>query len=385
MRKSNSILFVRPDYHCSFFYRDEFRKLGWRADIFVNPGFPEKLLYSKKDIIRPPRLTWGKNKLMRLLNHIMMILWWLIKFWRYQFHIYYTRPPVLNLLEKHLGLTKLFGNDFLIELWLAKIAKVKLIYIPAGCNDEDSREVFSKIDGGNICDRNCGSANKCFDRINFLNFARIRRYFDLSVGYGFFNSTQIKLTHFKYRSIDLRLWSPNLDIPENFKLEDTKKLRILHTFFDEGRNYEGKNIKGSPVIVAAIKQLEREGYPVEYVFFRDCHIADVRYLQAQADIVVEELLYGMWGSTGVEVMALGKPLVTFLRPDWKEFFFKTFPEYDRLPVIEADINNIYQVLKNLVIDADFRRNKGEESRRFAEAHFDPEKNTKVFVKLLEGL
>jgi len=207
----------------------------------------------------------------------------------------------------------------------------------------------------------------------------------MSIGLGFFNSTQLKMTHMKYRSIDLKLWSPDLEIPENFNLPDTGKLRILHTFFDEGRMFEGKNIKGSPIIVAAIKKLEAEGYPVEYVFFRDRHIAEVRFLQAQADIVVEELLYGMWGSTGVEVMALGKPLVTYLRPEWKDFFLKTFPEYSSLPIIQANVKNIYEELKKLVIDTDYRRRKGQESRCFSEAHFSPEMNTKAFAKLLEAL
>ena len=48
--KRKSILFVRPDYHCSFFYRDEFLKKGWKADIIVNHDYPDDLLYSNKNI-----------------------------------------------------------------------------------------------------------------------------------------------------------------------------------------------------------------------------------------------------------------------------------------------------------------------------------------------
>src|SRR5690348_4538042 len=42
----NHILFVNPDYHCSFFLRDEFRALGWKADIYKPDCFPEALLYA---------------------------------------------------------------------------------------------------------------------------------------------------------------------------------------------------------------------------------------------------------------------------------------------------------------------------------------------------
>jgi glycosyltransferase involved in cell wall biosynthesis len=54
-------------------------------------------------------------------------------------------------------------------------------------------------------------------------------------------------------------------------------------------------------------------------------------------------------------------------------------------VVEANTQTIYDVLKKLVTDADYRRQKGEESRRFAEAHFDPEKNTAKLINLLEVL
>ena len=50
MRSKKSVLFVRPDYHCSFLYRDELRKSGWKADVYVPPNYPEKLLYSEKNI-----------------------------------------------------------------------------------------------------------------------------------------------------------------------------------------------------------------------------------------------------------------------------------------------------------------------------------------------
>ena len=60
MRARRSVLFVRPDYHCSFFYRDALRKSGWKADIFVPPGYPVSLLYSDSDILSPPQIK-SKN------------------------------------------------------------------------------------------------------------------------------------------------------------------------------------------------------------------------------------------------------------------------------------------------------------------------------------
>ena len=55
----------------------------------------------------------------------------------------------------------------------------------------------------------------------------------------------------------------------------------------------------------------------------------MRFYQAQADIVVDQLIYGHWGSTAVECMALGKPVVCYLDKRWKENFMDNYPEYKR--------------------------------------------------------
>ena len=195
------------------------------------------------------------------------------------------------------------------------------------------------------------------------------------------------MTHMKYKSIDLNLWHPSLTIPPEHQLVASDKIRILHGAYltKSGRDWQGRNIKGSPFVLAAIERLKQEGHPVEYLFIENKPSNQIRFYQAQADIVVEQLIYGWWGSTGVETMALGKPVVCYMRPSWKTFFLNTFLEYDSLPIVEADTNTIYDELKKLVTDADYRRRKGEDSRRFAEAHFDPEKNAKAFEKLLETL
>jgi glycosyltransferase involved in cell wall biosynthesis len=386
MRKKKSILFVRPDYHCSFFYREQFRKLGWKADIFLPRDYPEGLLYSDKDLLKPLQFVDKSIFILKVINHFLFILWWLTKFWRYKYHFYYRPPPAVDLLESRSKIHRIFGSGFLFELFLAKLFKVKLIYLSSGCLEDETKENFMKLDQGNVCN-NCGLWNKCDDKINKNNFSIINRYFDMVVGFGCIDSTQMKMTHFKYKSIDLSLWNPNLIIPSDFILPSTNNIRILHSNYlsNSGRDFMNRNIKGSPFILAAIERLKNEGHSVEYFFIQDKPSNQMRFYQAQADIVVEQLIYGWWGSTFVETSALGKPVVCYLRPAWKDFFLKTFPEYSNLPVVEANTQTIYDVLKKLVTDADYRRQKGEESRRFAEAHFDPEKNTAKLINLLEVL
>ena len=142
MRASRSVLFVRPDYHCSFFYRDALRKSGWKADIYVPHNYPVSLLYSDSDILRSPQIK--SKTLGSIINKILLTMWWLGIFARYRFHIYYGRPPVLPFFENIACLQRFFGENFVFELWLAKILKIKLIFLPTGCHDFETKENFTK-------------------------------------------------------------------------------------------------------------------------------------------------------------------------------------------------------------------------------------------------
>lgn len=385
MTRRQSVLFVRPDYHCSFFYRDELRKIGWRADIYVPWNYPDDLLYSTEDVLRPWRVSRLPGRVRRAVSHILGFIWWMLVAPRYGTHIYYGRPPSFGFLEERLGLTRVLGQGFSVELALARALGIRLVYLPTGCHDQETKANFALLDGGNVCG-NCGVWDRCDDTKNSANFARVRRYFDLNVGFGDFPSTQYPTTPLRWKSIDLTLWGPDLPIPEEHRLPATQNLRILHSNFlkASGRAWRGRNIKGSPFVHAAVERLRDEGYPVEYFFVEGVRSRDMRFYQAQADIIVEQLIYGWWGLTFIEAAALGKPVVCYLRPAWKERFLDHWG-YRELPVVEATTLTIYDVLKQLVVDEEYREQQGAAARRFAVEHFNPERNAQALAELLGGL
>ena len=295
--------------------------------------------------------------------------------------MYYGRPPEwLNFSSRHSPQ----GTPEL-SLRLAKIWGCKLVFLPSGCHDELSKKEFSQLDNGAVCG-NCGFWDRCndFDK-NHPHFVRVRKFFDMTIGAGSTPVAELSTTHMKWKSIDLDLWKPGIAIPEPQQLKQSSKIKILHSFSSNGRNFEGRNIKGSPFIRNAVERLIDEGHPIEFMYLKDVPSNQMRFYQAQADIVVEQLRYGWWGSTGVETMALGKPVICYLRPSWKRFFFENFPEYDKLPIIEATVDTIYESLKLLIVDEDYRLSKGKESREFAEQHFNPVMNTKSLEKHLLSL
>lgn len=344
--------------------------MGWRADIFVPWGYPEHLLYRQASIIRPPAIgKFVTQKAEQVFNHILSSIWYLCNGWRYEFHLYYGPPPVwLNLITP----VTPAGTPSL-SLKLAKLWGCKLVFLPTGCREEYSKQEFELLDNGSVCG-NCGFWDRCNDEENNRHFAIIRRYFDRVVGTGSSPNSQFFTSHLKWKSIDLDLWKPNLAVPLDKVLPPTGKIRILHSFSSNGRSFQGRNIKGSPFVKSAVDKLVSEGYDVELLYLTDIPSNQMRFFQAQADIVVEQLHYGWWGSTGVEALALGKPVVCYLRPSWKKFFLTQFPEYSSLPIVEATVSSIYSVLRDLVVDQQLRKLAGERSRKFAMQHFDPARN-----------
>ncbi|MFX0093041.1 MAG: glycosyltransferase [Candidatus Hodarchaeota archaeon] len=386
MFKRKSLLFVNPDYHCSFVLRDEFRKLGWRTNVFTAHGYPDKLLYKNEglSVAKFEKMNIGflsKERFIKLINLFIFMF----AFFRYRYFLFYGTVGTVDVLPVRLDklLRRFLDDDFRLSLELGKVFGKKFLYLPSGCLGEELQSEFSKLDNGKVCS-NCGVL-KCDDSMQIPRFKVLRRYGDFFFGNGTFNSTQIHQTHVRYKSLDLNLWHPGIKVPRKFMLKPTKSLRVLHSFYEGGRNAGGKNIKGSGYVFEAVKKLREERYPVEYYFIRDVESKYMRYYQVQADIVVDQLIYGWWGSTGIETMALGKPVVCYLRKEWKDNFLRTFPEYESFPVVEATTETIYEVLKKLVTDEEYRKKRGAESRAFAEKHFDAKKNAAEMEKMFLNL
>lgn len=379
-KDQKSVLHIFPDYHNSFILRDKLRELGWKSDITCSFQTNKKLLY-KDDVMFFDR--FGKsNILSTILNKIERSYFLLFVFTRYKNHIYYG--SVLEFTDTFLDKCINFfrKEEISIYLHLCKLFKINILCNPSGCHDYDLYKRFKLYDKGEVCNNCAWKGWACDDEINQKKIYFLNKYKCKLIGFGL-ESSVVKLNHIRLKSIDLNLWKPNIEIPAEHLLPKSNKLRILHSYFDEQRGEDKKNIKGSYYVKKAIEKLINEGFEIEYFYIKDKNSRDMRYYQAQADIVVEQLIYGWWGSTGVETMSLGLPVICYLRDSWKEEFFKYFPEYDSLPIIESTTLSIYHDIKELLLNEDLREKKGMESRKFAENHFDINKNVYDYISLLE--
>ena len=374
-----SVLFVVPDYHCSFVLRNEFRKIGWKADVYVPAGFPERFLFESTGIIREKRYEDNRpkwNYVVGAQNFLRFI--WISRKYRYQVHYGSLVHPYFIELPRFLN--RVVGDEFHLGLWILRLMRKKLIYSPSGCRDEEVRSEFELLDKGAVC-RNCGFSDRCHDSNIIPNLDRANRYAHISIGYGIFAPSRLTVRSMRYKSIDLEVWKPM----NHSNTSTAKKIRVVHSHSLESRSAVGLNIKGSPMIVEIMRRIETEIPHVEFVEVTGLKSKDMIHEQQEADIIIDQLRYGWWGSTGIEAMALGKVLVCYVRPSWKANFLRNYPEYSDLPVVSANVDDFYDVMFELLNNDEMINDLKIRSRLFAEAHYDPSKNVHELVKVLTAL
>jgi glycosyltransferase involved in cell wall biosynthesis len=136
--------------------------------------------------------------------------------------------------------------------------------------------------------------------------------------------------------------------------------------------------KGTEWVIEACAQLPVELDIVEGV---PHDVARERY--ARADIVVDQLNAGWHGVFALESMALGKPVVTYLKPDVVERSAEGFGV--RLPIVPATKDTLVEALRPLVASGALRREIGAASRAYVEQVHDIDRVADRLLDIYAGL
>jgi hypothetical protein len=103
-----------------------------------------------------------------------------------------------------------------------------------------------------------------------------------------------------YSHISLSEWCPNYT-----QLKE-RPLKIGHA-------PSHRKVKGTELLLGALNQLETEGYQFELVLVEGLSNVEAKQCYEDIDVLVDQLFVGWYGGLAVEVMALGKPVLVYIR------------------------------------------------------------------------
>jgi glycosyltransferase involved in cell wall biosynthesis len=149
--------------------------------------------------------------------------------------------------------------------------------------------------------------------------------------------------------LDLRPFTP---VPPS----DRRRPLVVHAPSNRSK-------KGTEDVIAACALL-----PVELDLVEGVPHDEARERYGRADIVVDQLVAGWHGIFALEAMALGKPVVAYLKPEVVERTERAYGT--KVPIVPATADTLVEALRPLVADAELRRRIGAESRAYVERVHD---------------
>jgi hypothetical protein len=360
--RTRSVLFVHNSYYHFKYLAAALKERGWDAMTMAveAPNSPHRQFYHGEDLtIYHPDLATQREQIRAFFRTVPE---------RFGAVHFYGQDQPAMFPDNFLA-----GSDPYHLPWdFLELRRHNVIigYMPSGCCDGASQTSIHALT--RVCDRCVWQLRPdvCNDAKNLAWARELAALCDVVTLEGDHAVDDRTGPRFVRRPIvtalDPAFWRPELPIPEERRVARVPgELLVYHAFGNaEIRRVGGRDIKGSGAVFGAVDRLRAEGLPIQLLYATDVPSTEVRFCQAQADIVIDQLNYGRLGANAREALMLGKPLITRLLPEQGSPLppLQTILE---VPAIDASEATIETVLRDLARDAPRRARMAEESRRFA--------------------
>lgn len=290
----------------------------------------------------------------------------------------YLIPATYNVLQRHLP----------IDLYILKMAGKRISFQSDGCYPMIRPSVWkTKIDP-EICWTCQTTQGETYGFCSNANTVRLNeamnRYADISFGTGMGYDFE-EGAHYVFPPVDLERWKPDIEIPLEFRVE--KKPGTLLIYHGVGSHIIGNRgaIKGTDILVRTVNELKQEGLSVELLHVKDCLNSNIRFFQAQADLVVDQLLIGGGGQNARECLALGKPVLTRVHAEQWPAFEDAAAPHGRPPYVATDRSTLKENLVELIRNRERRLEIGRRSAEWARNVLSPEFAASRYLGYFESL
>lgn len=163
-------------------------------------------------------------------------------------------------------------------------------------------------------------------------------------------------------------------IPRYFRLEEAINARplrkekpiVLHAPSRRG-------VKGTQFVLAAVEQLKNEGLEFDFKLIEGLTNSETLQVIADSDILIDQLRIGWYGVLAVEGLALGRTVISYIRPD----LVSSFGE-GSAPIVNANPETIVDTLRECIT----QYKKRYEAARAGHEWFTRTHGTQAVVPLL---
>ena len=322
------------------------RELGLHSDLVVNYG------------------TWLKLKADRVLGEygkrdagsvVRRLAFGLAAPFRYDVLHYYFGRSLLSWDDWARGWKRPF-----LDLRLARRLGRRIFMTLQGCDIRIAAESHRRNRHTPCRDDGCSFYQNCLSQLDAQRVALARdvlpecdKVFYLNPELGFYAG---KAEFMPYASVDIHGF-------DYLPPATRGKVRIVHAPSDSA-------LKGTALITEALESL-RDRYDFELILVQNKPYEEALALYRSADIAIDQLMAGWYGGYAVEMMALGKPVLCYLREE--DFVNVPARLAEELPIVnlhpERVAETIAEVLEQRADWPDWSRR----SRRYVERWHDPRK------------
>jgi glycosyltransferase involved in cell wall biosynthesis len=218
----------------------------------------------------------------------------------------------------------------------------------------------------------CNSGRR--DKIRKKNIAKMARYAKHMWAVNpdllrFLPSEKSSFLPYVVNSDNIRLVKPDFG---------KKKLNVVHAPTDRAA-------KGSKYILNALDQLKHK-YPdhIDVNLVENISHQKAIQIYQQADLVIDQILVGWYGSLAVEVMSMGLPVICRIEESDLCYIPKKMAADVKNAFICADPSNIKEIITKCINDRKFLKTKSEAASEYARSWHNPEFVARITSKAYAG-
>jgi len=341
------------------YHKKALGKAGFSAQTFVNQVY---CITDEFDI----RADLILKRPFRILRNYYL---YLLAIFRYRcLYIYFNGGP--------LGFTYLLWR---IEPLLYELANVKVVVMPYGGDVHDMSR------SPNLLLKNA----ICLDYPKHrLRRKEIAARIDMWIKYAdhiiggcdwvdyLYHWDTLMLGHF---SIDTDSWKPVKKDNRWDTLNEKYDFRILHA-----PNH--RNIKGTKHFVDAVKELKEEGFLIDLIILERVPNDEVKKVMLMVDLVADQLIVGWYAMFALEAMAMGKPVLCYIREDLESLYIESgLISHGELPIIKCSPFTVKETLRDLIINRERLVEIGNRSREYVIRHHSLDSVGKVFQSINKSI